>query len=218
MFFLEKGRTLILLIKSIYIFLSSLSKKSAIIKYKCHFLIYIFKDRIMLLKKRNAFTLLELTFVIVIIGILSAVAIPRFAATRDDAVISKARSTVSAVRNAIATERQRRILKGDLTHPITALNLDAAGAATNVFDRFNPDRDDIAAGTAAGSRVLEYPIPNCATLGKTRGCWQMSGTNYRFTTPDGTTVDFTILNAAGAGTNRFDCVTPTGNGCKLLTQ
>jgi len=171
----------------------------------------------MLLEQRKAFTMLELTFVIVIIGILSAVAIPKLAVTRDDAVITKAIATVSAVRNAIATERQKRILKGDLAHPITALNLDAAGVVTNVFDRFNRDRDDIAAGNAAGSRVLDYPISNCATLGKTNGCWTMNGTNYRFITPDGVNIDFTILDAANAATNRFDCVNQDAN-CRLLTQ
>ena len=38
---------------------------------------------------KKAFTMVELIFVIVIIGILSAVAIPRLQMTRDDAVIAK---------------------------------------------------------------------------------------------------------------------------------
>ena len=40
-------------------------------------------------KSKNAFTMIELIFVIVIIGILATVAIPRLSATRDDAKISK---------------------------------------------------------------------------------------------------------------------------------
>jgi general secretion pathway protein G len=64
---------------------------------------------------KKAFTMIELVFVIVVIGILAAIAVPKFAATRDDAMISRARSTVAALRNGIATERQKRILRGDFT-------------------------------------------------------------------------------------------------------
>lgn len=64
---------------------------------------------------KRAFSMVELIFVIVIIGILSGIAIPKFAATRDDAVISKGRATVGALRSAISMERQKRILKGVFT-------------------------------------------------------------------------------------------------------
>lgn len=43
----------------------------------------------MLTKKRSAFTMIELIFVIVILGVLAAVAIPKLAATRNDAKVVK---------------------------------------------------------------------------------------------------------------------------------
>ena len=47
--------------------------------------------------KRSGFTMIELIFVIVILGILASVAIPKLAATRDDAKVSKAASEVSTL-------------------------------------------------------------------------------------------------------------------------
>ena len=114
----------------------------------------------------KAFTLLELTFVIVIIGILSAVAIPRFAATRDDALVARGMSTLAAVRSAIASERQKRILRGDYT-AITNLS---NGASGRIFTKFNDD------GNGKANGILDYGLKS----GTNPGQWSKSSTTYTF--------------------------------------
>jgi len=114
---------------------------------------------------KKAFTMVELIFVIVVIGILAAIAVPKFAATRDDALITRGMATLASVRSAIATERQKRILRGDFTD-ITDL-----GDATNVFDKFDGNT------SADAPRVLEYPLKS----GTRSGDWERSdATTYYF--------------------------------------
>jgi general secretion pathway protein G len=161
------------------------------------------------MNNRKAFTMLELTFVIVIICILSAIAIPKFAMNRDDAVISKAKSTVAAVRNAITTEAQKRILKGKFDK-IKQLS-SATGFNKDIFDAFD--------GNTANP-VLAYPLLSCKDS-SAQGCWvvktQGAGTStnptvYTYKMPVNGTVDFNLEN------NRFVCASPSDNNCKRLTR
>ncbi|MFH0710516.1 MAG: prepilin-type N-terminal cleavage/methylation domain-containing protein [Pseudomonadota bacterium] len=83
--------------------------------------------------KRTAFTMIELVFVIVILGILAAVAIPRLAATRDDAVASgTAQNITSGASEIAAYATANGTVLGDLTQMSNGMKaLVETASATN---------------------------------------------------------------------------------------
>ena len=121
----------------------------------------------MYVKERKAFAMLELIFVIVVIGILSATAIPKFAITKNDAVISKTKTTIASVRSALTTERQKRILRGEFK------DLNATAIGKNF------------------ANLLEYKVKDC----NSSGCdgWATVGSTYTFYGSGGTVV-FNLTN------------------------
>ncbi|MFZ3053998.1 MAG: type II secretion system protein [Sulfuricurvum sp.] len=161
--------------------------------------------------KRTAFTMIELVFVIVVLGILAAIAIPKFAATRDDAQVSKGRSDVAAIRAAIVSERQGRLMKGESAY-ISRLNV--SGTTTVLFD----DNDtNVANGT-----LLQYGI---TTQDNTNGKWDNSVGGsaaagwtyvYRVMNTDTTFTYYpTTIGTNAAGT--FSCTADAGK-CNELTN
>ena len=59
---------------------------------------------------KKAFTMVELVFVIVALGILAMVALPRLASSKEDAEITRVKAEIAAIRSAIQTNRGAKLL------------------------------------------------------------------------------------------------------------
>lgn len=73
--------------------------------------------------KRSGFTMIELVFIIVILGILAAIAVPKMAASRDDAVAVAIKSDIGTMTQAIPA---MYMSQGSLTSIGQAVNLDTS--------------------------------------------------------------------------------------------
>jgi general secretion pathway protein G len=154
---------------------------------------------------RRAFTMIELVFVIVVIGILGMIAIPKFSATRDDATVTKAKTTVANIRTALSSEVQARILKANYT-PLTNVGGTIGVHNSDIFDFFGD------AGGQTTDRVLEYPPKSCKDA-SARACWMRTGAStykYYFPSAIGGDVTFTVNGG------RFTC--DGTSKCKYLER
>ena len=123
---------------------------------------------------KSAFTMIELVFVIVIIAILSSIAIPKFQSVSTMAYISKGKNTLAIVRSAIANERQKQLLRGDMS------TLRIYNTPKRVFTRF---------GDINGSRILAQDLEDCTQM----GCWHVSNEDYIFYLNSSKTCTYTMV-------------------------
>lgn len=80
--------------------------------------------------RSSAFSMIELIFVIVVLGILASVALPRLTGSMEQSYIAKAQGDVASIRAGIAGARQKALVRGDNSYPST---LDSGGLFGNVL-------------------------------------------------------------------------------------
>ena len=103
--------------------------------------------------KRNAFTMIELIFVIVILGILASVAIPKLAGVQDDALEATERAAISSARTGVQALHGKRVIRGAASIKVSLT--DNKGAAHTVYFDAN---STTAAGTTSTFSNQGYPF------------------------------------------------------------
>ncbi len=148
---------------------------------------------------KKAFTMIELVFVIVVLGIISSIAISKMAVTRDDAIITKGRSQVASIRNAIALAKSMNMLKSvSPLYPTKLDNLASASATSGkLFD------------TDGTTKLLDYPI----YAKNASGYWTKARLNKYNFVYKGNNIQFTYNPSNGS----FDC-NHAKQTCKDLTE
>ncbi|MDX1808889.1 MAG: prepilin-type N-terminal cleavage/methylation domain-containing protein [Sulfurospirillaceae bacterium] len=149
---------------------------------------------------KKGFTMIELIFVIVILGILAAVAIPRLAATRDDAKLAAVKTDIGTFMNAIPAWYQGQ--KDARIAQATSIDTNQWVQNTGVGAEYTLTLDNQACVTIAvwdvnGTTAADAHVATTAEINATNGAWQPTLT-------DGVPV-FRVINAPKLAGN-----SPTG--------
>ena len=106
---------------------------------------------------KKAFTIIELIFVIVALGILAMVALPRLASSKEDAEIARVKAEIAAIRSAIQTHRGANLLKQNgrgYPDDLTARRIEEITNGTKLSQKYwSVSRDGSELNVTIGSRT-----------------------------------------------------------------
>ena len=148
---------------------------------------------------KKSFTLIELIFVIVIIGLLASIAVPKFMTTKVAASAASAKGTVSSLRTSIETKHGEWLID------------DTLGASNGYSDQGYPSSlDDIDGESSNGDKLfnkivngtplLKTPIISCSS-NDGMNCWYKESNDstisyyrYKFTKNQNLKIDYNNSN------------------------
>ena len=109
---------------------------------------------------KKAFTIIELIFVIVALGILAMVALPRLASSKEDAEIARVKAEIAAIRSAIQTHRGANLLKQNsrgYPDDLTARRIEEITNGTKLSQKYwSVSRDGSELNVTIGDRTATF--------------------------------------------------------------
>ena len=164
---------------------------------------------------RKGFTMIELIFVIVILGVLASVAIPRLAATRDDAEVAKAATNLTTAVTDIAayyTAKGSFNVVEDKTSPAKPTKKVAFKDITNALDN---DGNLIMKGATCAKVYLPGTTGSELTSGEVKLEIRFTGKDPACTTLQGLSSIKTLCGALSDTSTKGSDNKPVGKNCKV---
>jgi general secretion pathway protein G len=150
--------------------------------------------------RKRAFTLIELIFVIVIIGLLASISVPKFMTTKSSASSTSAKAIVSSLRTSIETKHGEWLIDDTLDSTNGYSNKGYPSSLDDIDGQSN-NGDKLFNKIVNSTPILKTPIISCSATEGT-DCWYKESNDstvsyYRYKLSDSENLRIDYNNSSG---------------------